>query len=60
MKKMNTIHLLPEFTSDMTSAERDARLMENWELAATVDYIPDSLETLRTIDYICTMCSSIL
>ena len=51
MKKMNTIHLLPELTSDMTSAERDARFMENWELAATIDFIPDSLETLRAIDY---------
>ena len=51
MKKMNTIHLLPEFTSDMTSAERDARFMENWEMAATIDFIPDSLETLRAIDY---------
>ena len=51
MKKMNTIHLLPEFTKDMSYEERDARFMENWELAATVDFIPDSLETLRAIDY---------
>jgi len=51
MKKMNTIHLLPELTREMSLEERDAQFMENWEMAATIDFIPDSLETLRAIDY---------
>ena len=50
MKKA-TIHLLPEFTKDMSAKEREARFMENWELAATIDFTPNSFETLRAIDF---------
>ena len=51
MKKATTIHILPELTADMSHEEFNARYWANRELAATIDYIPDSLETLRKIDY---------
>lgn len=49
--KKATIHLLPELPHDFTGEEFHDRFMENWELAATIDFIPDSLETLKAIDY---------
>ena len=51
MKKTTTIHILPELTADMSHEEFDAQYWANRELAATIDYIPDSLETLRAIHY---------
>ena len=49
MKK--TIYVLPKLSADMTGKEFHDQFMANWELAATIDYVPDSIETLRAIEY---------
>lgn len=51
MKKATTIHLLPELTSDMNCAEYKKHYMANCKLAASIEYTPDSLETLKKIDF---------
>ena len=49
MKK--TIYVLPKLSADMTGKEFHDQFMANWELAATIDYVPDSVKTLRAIEY---------
>lgn len=49
MKK--TIYVLPQKPEHPTCKEYADWFEANWELAATIDYIPDSLKTLRAIDY---------
>lgn len=51
MKKQVTIHIFPEIPRGLSCAEYYDRFMANWELAASIDYVPDSLKTLRGIDY---------
>lgn len=51
MKKVKTIYILPEISKDLSFIEIAKCLMATWEMAATIDYIPDSLKTLRAIDY---------
>lgn len=54
---METIYLLPNldycaFLDDDTDTESNIQVLrERYRLAATLDYIPDSLETLRAIEY---------
>lgn len=45
------IYVLPRISGDISYAEFHKHFMTNWELAKTIDYIPDSLETLKAIDY---------
>lgn len=49
---MKTIHLLP--ISEPKHSAKDFRkaFEEKLLIAASLDYIPDSLETLKAIDYI--------
>ena len=49
MKK--TIYVLPQKPEHPTCEEFANWFESNWELAATIDYIPDSLKTLKAIDY---------
>lgn len=51
MKKTETIYILPQIPHGLSCEEFEDRFMANWEMAATIDYIPDSLKTLRAIDY---------
>lgn len=51
MKKTETIYILPEIPHGLSYKEFEDRFMANWEMAATIDYIPDSIKTLRAIDY---------
>ncbi len=51
MKKQANIHILPEIPRGVSCEEYYDRFMANWELAASIEYIPDSLKTLRAIDY---------
>ena len=46
---MNTIHVLPVI--DPNTSNFVKAFMENIKVAATLDYSPDSLETLKSIDY---------
>ena len=45
MKKNTTIHILPELKRGFSDEEFDRHL----ELAATIDYVPDSIKTLQRI-----------
>ena len=47
MKKNTTIHVLPELKAHIPFEEFEKHL----ELAATIDYVPDSIKTLQSIDY---------
>lgn len=47
MKKNTTIHVLPELKGHIPFEEFEKHL----ELAATIDYVPDSIKTLQSIDY---------
>ena len=49
MKK--TIYVLPQKPEHPTCEEFADWFESNWELAATIDYIPTSLKTLKAIDY---------
>ena len=51
-KKNERIFLLPQFPADAPVEEFRDFFMKNWELAATLDYVPTSLEELKRIDYI--------
>ena len=46
-----TIYVLPQIPVDASLEEHHKIFMKNWELAKTIDYIPDSLETLKSIEY---------
>ena len=46
---MKTIHLLP--ISDPKTTDFAKAFRESQTIAPTLDYIPDSLETLKAIDY---------
>ena len=50
-KKNERIFLLPQFPADAPIEEFRDFFMKNWELAATLDYAPASLEELKRIDY---------
>lgn len=45
------IYVLPRIPVDASFEEHHQLFMKNWELAKTIDYIPDSLETLKSIEY---------
>ena len=48
-----TIHLLPKVNVDYIdpTPEQIRAVMERYKLAASLDYVPDSLETLKSIDF---------
>lgn len=45
------IYVLPRIPLDASFEEHHKIFMKNWELAKSIDYIPDSLETLKAIEY---------
>lgn len=45
------IYVLPRIPIDASFEEHHKIFMKNWELAKEMDYIPDSLETLKAIEY---------
>lgn len=47
MSKNTTIHILPELKRGFSDEDFDKHL----ELAATIDYVPDSIKTLQRIDF---------
>ena len=50
-KPLEIIHILPQCDRNASIQEFHANFMKNWELAATLDYVPTSLEELKSIDY---------
>ncbi len=49
---MTTIHLLPISDPKTSTKNLGKAFAESQRIAPTLDYIPDSLETLQAIDYI--------
>lgn len=47
--KENTIHLLPVLSDEMAHEKSIFGRDEYWELAETIDFIPDSLEIVKAI-----------
>ena len=47
MNKNTIIHILPELKRGFSDEDFDRHL----ELAATIDYVPDSIKTLQRIDF---------
>ena len=45
------IYVLPRIPVDASWEEHHRIFMKNWELAKNIDYTPDSLETLKSIEY---------
>ena len=45
------IYVLPRIPADASLEEHYKMFMKNYELAKEIDYIPDSLETLKSIEY---------
>ena len=50
-KTQEIIHILPQYDPEASIEGHYEFFMKNWELAATLDYVPATLEELKRIDF---------